>query len=690
MNRKLFFSVIVVALLLTPVSSMAAPSPAATISAQPPSQQPQALPSTMPVYAILPTLVNSDIILGNANNLNEVAATDTYSGTTRGGLDHFFAFNPDTGNIVDQFNRTGGLFAVNSSRAFSETEMTVNPTNTDICLFLANRQLFPSQEVQPQYTDCRANPTYIVKQIHLSTLERGTGRGTNAIIGELVQIPLSIDIGTAAPDYIPMGGPGGHLSLLLTGNAGMPSLDTSLPGLQGLASPWFGRSRSLDPIGYYPVVPQSLAIARFKAQFPPEIAVNAGLPVMVYYVDFPDVPQDAVMPMWTFPDATAVISGEIVSLKESTLPGVEGFAPTVSIISPTDGTVIMRDQPVSMTFSITGDQGPFTYTISSDSAVVATGVAASGTHTVDLGVLPTFEGRPDGHVLSIHAVNTYNLPGDAAVFLGAVQSVYLPIVLKDNTSLSSSIPFVSRPSALPPATALATNPRIGVEWVMNYHNPNLNLAKTQADAEGLYNWLGAIGWSKSFDYGNDAAWEKDWRDCSLGGIDCWIGVDRADLVFFSGHGSPVSWYFGVNRDYGGAWAGNARFQNVRWAAFSSCQTLRAGPYVGPGNPPLTDWFNSFQGSYMVLGFHSVMGDVAFGPVFGFNMYNPLYAFWPSLQPSIAAAWANTAFSMNAGKPAYLYAVGNFNPLHFTLPHPGSGPLPALTGIYQFRWVWWDE
>jgi hypothetical protein len=685
MDRKVFLNAVLVVLVLVSLSGIAAPSSAAALVAAPSAaNQPQALPPTMPVYAIVPTTVNPDIITRNAGTLNGVGATSVFSETSRGGLDHFFAFNPDTANIVEQFNHTGGLFAVNASRAFSETTMTVSPTNTDVCLFLENRSLFPSQEVEPQYTDCRSNPAYIVKQIHLATVAPDTGRGTNSVIGELVQVPLAINIGAVAPNYIPMGGPGGHLSLLLAGSEAMPSLDSSLPGLQGLASPWFGRSRAVEPIGYYPIVPRAVAVERFEAQFPAEMQVNAGTPVMVYYIGFPDVPQDAAMPTWTFPDATATISGTLVPLKDSTLPGVDGFAPAVSILSPTDGTVIVPDQRVSMTFSITGDQGPFAYTISSDSTVVATGVTVSGTHTVDLGVLPPFEGRPEGHVLSLHAVNSYNQPGDAAVFLGTLQALYLPIVFRSFSGLSAPLPLAS-PAAVPNA-----NPRIGVEWVMNYHNPQLNLGQTQPDAEGLYNWLAAIGWTKSFDYGNDAAWEKDWRDCSFGGIDCTLGVDHADFAYFSGHGSPSSWYFGVKKDYGGAWAGNARFQYVRWAAFSSCQTVRAGPYVGPGDPPLTDWFSSFQGSYMVLGFHSVMGDVPFGSTLGVKLYNVLYGFFPSLQPSIREAWVNTAFAMNAGKPAYLYAVGNFNPVNLKLPHAGSGPLPPLTGIYEFRWVWWDE
>ena len=206
-------------------------------------KQPQQLPPTMPVYAIMPTLINPDIILGNANRFNGAGAIDVYSQASRGGLDHFFAFNPDTGYIIDEFNRTGGLFAVNYSRAYSETEFLGDITNTDVCLFLAARQLFPS-EVDPLYTDCAGDPPYSIKQIHLSTVDPSNGRGTNSIIGELVQVPLAINIGNVAPEYIPMGGPGGHLSLLLAGNPNMPSLDSSLPGLQALASPWFGRVRA--------------------------------------------------------------------------------------------------------------------------------------------------------------------------------------------------------------------------------------------------------------------------------------------------------------------------------------------------------------------------------------------------------------------------------------------------------------
>ena len=210
----------------------------------------------------------------------------------------------------------------------------------------------------------------------------------------------------------------------------------------------------------------------FKAGFPAGTEIDAGTPIMVYYVGFPDVPQDAVMPMWTFPDATAIISGTVVSLKDSALPGVVGFAPEVSILNPADGTIFLKNQPVSITFSITGDQGPFTYTVSSDDSVVASGVTVSGTLTLDLGVLPNPGSRPEGHDLSVHALNQYNISGDDAVFLGAAASIYMPLVDRNSTGLSSVYTPGLRSTLSTPASP-ASNLRIGVEWVMNYHNPDL-------------------------------------------------------------------------------------------------------------------------------------------------------------------------------------------------------------------------
>jgi hypothetical protein len=213
------------------------------------------------------------------------------------------------------------------------------------------------------------------------------------------------------------------------------------------------------------------------------------------------------------------------------------------------------------------------------------------------------------------------------------------------------------------------------------------------DANGLRAGLLGYGWSQRFSWSNAAAWERDWRDCSLGGGDCSYGVDRADFVYYSGHGSnggislpssvDSSWFPGTN----------ARFSSIRWVGFSSCLTLRA-QWPTPGAEPIRNWFNSFQGAHMLLGFNSVMGDIAFGGPLIDNMRMPTFFGipFPWAQKTIREAWVLTAFNMNAGKPAYIYAVGTngVNPVDNKLPRPSDPLLPRPYPVASWHWVWWDE
>jgi hypothetical protein len=137
MSTKRFFNLIVAMSLLLPALATAAWGPAAR---QPAPGQPVPLPDRLPVYPLLPTAINHDTVLRNASRFNNVYASYVITLTSRGGLTHFFALDPTSGDMLDQFDHSGGLFAVNSSRAFSATEMTVNPSIAEVCLFLANRQ----------------------------------------------------------------------------------------------------------------------------------------------------------------------------------------------------------------------------------------------------------------------------------------------------------------------------------------------------------------------------------------------------------------------------------------------------------------------------------------------------------------------------------------------------------------------
>ena len=690
----------------------AQPGPAPAFLSQPPAgsgepaRQPiPVLPAELPVYRLLPPFVNGDTAMQLANLFSGIGSgRGVITETTYTGTPAYLLFNEQTGAIFQQFGASGGFLAENSTNAFQEIPANLDYGPQIICEFLQMNELMP-WETPPDDADCTNSgltypsnliylsiltPTLPLDNPYLSSVAPFSGDSAMQVIGQVWRVPLAFDIagdaGVPEPVYIPLGGPGGHLSILLTGYDERVPLDNSLPGLQALAMPF--RNREKEVIGLYPLVPMERAIQRYRsmlqAEFPGAV-VDPGTPEIIYYAEDAAVVQEAIMPVWTFPNATADVGGEIVNLKEYTLPAVEGFLPEVSISNPQAGYRYFPRTPLTVEATITGSAGPFSYTLSVDGATpVYTGTAPAGEISIPLTSLP-LDDRPGTSSFFLElAVRDQNGADNAAqVQLSLPSFAFLPVTM-NSAGFQTDPP---EPGFIIPAS-LDFIHTVGVEWVKNYHGTNTNLKKTQADADSFYSAInGLSNWEGEFRWYNDDAWEADWRDCSLGGVDCTWGADTAEFAYFSGHGGPAQIFFGVAKDNLGFWAEDARYSYLRWAAFSSCQTLRGGDYVDYGNPPLTYWYNAFQGAYMLLGFHSNMKDITFGTWFANTMLGK--TFWGGYQQkSVREAWVLTAFWLNAGDPAYLYPVGNFNPVNAKLTTTGAG-IPPVTGISSFHWVWWD-
>jgi hypothetical protein len=75
---------------------------------------------------------------------------------------------------------------------------------------------------------------------------------------------------------------------------------------------------------------------------------------------------------------------------------------------------------------------------------------------------------------------------------------------------------------------------VGVEWVNDYTYPLSDLSNCDDSANGLYNRLGNIGWTKRFNKGNSNAkathFESAGQDSSY--------IDAVDIALYSGHGNP--------------------------------------------------------------------------------------------------------------------------------------------------------
>jgi Family of unknown function (DUF6345) len=145
---------------------------------------------------------------------------------------------------------------------------------------------------------------------------------------------------------------------------------------------------------------------------------------------------------------------------------------------------------------------------------------------------------------------------------------------------------------------------IGIEWVQRYNGLQGDLSNTRAQAEGFYNTLSA---TRRFNWGDDLAWDQDFEQSGEGapaaGTDS-TWADDVDFVFFSGHGAPDGFLFGVRIDDAVARPGDVTWgdRQLEWIALDACNVLeRDGVFDRWGWPV-------FNGLHMMLGFHTTTGD----------------------------------------------------------------------------------
>lgn len=664
--------------------------PAPPVAGQSPDAA--AIPSTLPVYKMLLPAVNVDTALRIGNLFNELDAQNVISRTTHRGTESLGLVNEDKKIIFEQFRASGGFNAFHAA-AFGDGSVK-GPLNADdakalACDFLTTRSLFPAEAA---FIDCAVGggqlpyPTIIGRSTILTPAVGSADVSISAAIsateeiGLIVQVPLALRVSRLTS--IPLRGPGGHLSLLFVSTDqknGPVLLDNDYPGLAAVAEPWFERQG--ETRGNYPVVPMTQALAaatqRLREEFVGASSVDPGTPELAYWADEAEAEQKNLVPVWLFENATATVDGETFTARGFTTPGVQGFLPDVEINSPPDGTQFWAGKPFTLTGQIQGGNGPYIYRwLLDDDTVLGSGNTSGPVQLVTTN-LPflTRDGGPADLVVRLEATDQNDATAsDGVTLLAGPLHVYLPTVARAGGASASG-----------DVSAAAPPYRMGVEWVQYYNGHGADLPGTPPDANGFYNSLQAYGWAGTFKWSNNSAWEKDWRECSLGGGDCTYGVDRADYAYFSGHGSVGRIYFGVNKDSYNFYGGNARYQNLRWVSFSSCNTIR-GTDIG-------HWFNAFQGAHMLLGFHSVMADIAFGGPVAYNMKIPSFfgIEFPWAQLTIREAWVKTAFDKNAGRPAYIYAVGTngVNPANNKLPKGGAGNLPRPFPVASYHWVWWS-
>lgn len=668
----------------------------------------------LPVFQFLPAQVTGDGSVALASLFSAIGDGQSPNPDVYNGRPRFTVFNPETDTVLEQYGATGGFYAFNPSAAFTETMRgTIDPAQAQYlaCIFLQDNQLMPDNDfigtpdVQFCDYDFGANNPYNVSPI-MSAATDSTGRALDdeEMIGAVVEVPMFVKTSRySQTPAVPLGGAGGHLSLLF--NTTNPddqgfSLDDLVPGLGAVAMPFHGRS--LEFLRNLPTRDIAAAKAalelQVRASYPDADSVNVPDPALLYAVGDAAQPQIALEPMLEFEGIEVELDGETIVLRTIMISALEEdeFGPGVAITSPNEGDTFAPGTAVALTGYIAGGAPPYTYTwSSSDGTLLITGtLPITGTvnaTAADLAV-DSHSGIPAGIVILLEAEDSEGAVRQDAINLypAVAPSAYLPAVLYNTTGTTtqSILAGVKGPQAV---TAVY---RFGVHAGSDYppYGPGgSDLPGVIPDANGFRSSMLSYGWTSTYNWWNANAWEKDWRDCSLGGIDCTAGVDRVDFAYYAGHGAAGGLSLPSNVDSTWFDGSNARYSTLRWAGFASCQTLRA-QWTPASSAPIRRWFGAFQGAHMLLGFNSNMADVAFGPRLVDNMRPVTFLGITLYQRTIREAWVQTAFNMNAGKPAYIYAVGSngVNPVNNKLPQSGAPALPRPYPVASYHWVWWNE
>lgn len=643
-----------------------------------------------------------------------------------GDLVRYIVPNTATNTVLERYAATGGFYLYNASEAFTETVRagaTFDKTQAQVnaCAFLLNNQgLVPTNVTIPGVAQqCRRsafdNNPYATSEAWGATLDATTNNFTQQQIGLIVRAPMSLNTGAFSQvPSVPLGGPGGHVSLYfrsLTVGAGGFTLDDSTPGLAAAALPFYSRQfnflRNAPTLSAADVTKQVDDAVRAAY---PGATFTITTPSLYYFVSDAGTPQTALEPNFAFEGIQVTTGGQTFVLRDIVLPAVQsgplGFGPLITITTPLNGGTFTPGATVNFSAALGGGTAPYTYTWQLDDGTpLGNGVATNASQPITLATsqLPAVShaGLPASVTVQLQVVD-----GDGAVRSALVSltptvapSVYLPLIQRSAStvlSAASGSTAHAAPAAVSPQDIISY--RFGIIQASDYppYGPGgLDLPGVVPDVNGFRTGISAAGWSRRFHWSNAAAWERDWRDCSLGGGDCIYGVDRADFVYYAGHGGAGTLLLPSSVD--GPWfdGANARFQSLRWVGFASCQTLRVQGFAPP-TEPIRRWFNAFQGAHMLLGYNSNMADVAFGGPLMDNMRMPtLFGIVPMpwAQRTIREAWVQTAFNMNAGRPAYIYAVGTngVNPVNDRLPSPlfpvsVFRPFP----VASWHWVWWNE
>lgn len=365
-------------------------------------------------------------------------------------------------------------------------------------------------------------------------------------------------------------------------------------------------ARAVEPYTNVPIITPDEAQKQCATAYGKEVAL--GAPTLAYYaqplagVDYAAIPKAKLMlPHYLCHRAE---DQDRESLTGRLVPATTSYLPKLELSVTGDGTTIKAS------VARTGGRSPFSYRwTSSTTDLLARTTSISFTRDVRRTALD--------ERLSVEVTDANGIVVSA--------SVVLPGGVGSATAASAGRGGVGGEFAT-----------YGIESTVSEWPCAMN------SSNGFRSVMSAKGQSARFDWRGDNAWERDFADNTLGGIDNSY-ADNVDSVLYTGHGWPGGFTFNTNQRDTEIVPGDARWGNkdLEWLNLESCQVLRdtTGTFDHFGR-----WGQVFQGLHLMNGFHDNAACTGVtGERFAKYLFpETVFFFFTRDALTVQQAWAQTA------------------------------------------------
>jgi hypothetical protein len=198
--------------------------------------------------------------------------------------------------------------------------------------------------------------------------------------------------------------------------------------------------------------------------------------------------------------------------------------------------------------------------------------------------------------------------------------------------------------------------RVGVEWINNFHADACqqnSLSYCKAQAEGFYNHMGSHGHTRVFDWGNDNAWETDFRHPDFGG-DSLNWSDDVHFCFYDDHGgnwgNVLHLCFAVAHAHCLSASTDWRLgtKMLKWFVVAGCD----GVLNTSAAHVVAVWGGPMQGAHLAMGYIGTSSDSSWTSSLGEDFADDICG-----GDAIATSWCDRAYSFWVGDHSIAIAAG---------------------------------